>query len=65
MDYTPGVKEGKGMQLDQQLRTKLLPYEYLSKGEISIFSRMMAELVKQKSSLFIVYIYIVYTHTHS
>jgi hypothetical protein len=29
MDDVSGVKEGKGMQLNQQLRTKSVPYEYL------------------------------------
>jgi hypothetical protein len=51
VDDVSGVKEGKGMEFNQQLRTKSVPYEYFSKGEVSIVSRMVPALIKHKSSL--------------
>ncbi|PWZ30066.1 putative pentatricopeptide repeat-containing protein [Zea mays] len=38
VDDVSGVKEGKGMQFNQQLRTKSVPYEYFSKGNKAYWS---------------------------
>jgi hypothetical protein len=49
VDDVLGVKEGKTMQFNQQLRTKYVPYGYFSKGEVSIVSRMVPTPVNIKA----------------